>query len=327
MFKKRTLLSLLFVFVLLASIGFYGKAYAENEKIYLGGYPAGFTLYERGAYVLGVCDVVTDNGTISPCKSVGITAGDIILYIDNRETNSAEDIEKFVTDELVKIITIKRGEENISLTVTPAKDINGKYRLGVFVRDAVNGIGTITYIKGKDFASLGHPVIDEFGNNLIIRGGSLCSCCITGVVRGERGKAGELRGAFLKKNRVGTIEKNITQGVYGTLEDYAIIDYKDKEIELGQAKPGDATIRTTIEGDFPKEYKISIIKVDGKSDSRNFVIRITDRKLLEETGGIVQGMSGSPIVQNGKLVGAVTHVFINDPTRGFGISIENMVNN
>ncbi len=323
---KQTFIFIVFSALILLSFSYNSIAYAD-DVFYVGGIPAGFTLFSKGASVLGLCDVVTDEGTVSPCKDAGILIGDKILYIDNNQTDTAQDIEKYVNNDLIKVLLIKRDDEELYVNVKPAKDINGKYRLGVFIRDDVTGIGTITYFKNNRFASLGHSVIDDNGGNLEIRGGNLCNCIITGTVRGEKGKPGELRGSFYKKNVIGRIDKNISEGVYGYLEENSIQDLTLEKIDLGQAKPGDAYIKTTIEGDKPKDYKISIIKVDSKQNIKNLVIKIKDRELLDQTGGILAGMSGSPIVQNGKLVGAVTHVFINDPTRGFGISIENMINN
>ena len=163
-------------------------------------------------------------------------------------------------------------------------------------------------------------------NEIDIFGGELYNCSITGCVKGERGKAGELRGVFVKNDPIGVIDKNLISGVYGQLsEDFDKTNLT--QIEIGKASIGDACIYSTIDNNEPKRYSISIIKVDDFQDNKNFVIKVTDKDLLETTGGIVQGMSGSPIVQNGKLVGAVTHVFINDPTRGFGINIFNMINN
>jgi stage IV sporulation protein B len=143
-------------------------------------------------------------------------------------------------------------------------------------------------------------------------------------VKGERGAAGELKGVFLRDNPIGKIEKNTSSGVYGSVTNKQIID-KLIKIETGEAKVGSAKIVSTVEGKESKEYDISIVKCDFLGENKNFVIKIADEELLDITGGIVQGMSGSPIIQNGKLVGAVTHVFINDPTRGFGISINNMI--
>ena len=298
---------------------------ADEIEVYLGGVPAGFSIQTKGAYVVGICDVITENGIQSPSKNAGIMVGDVLLKVDNVDINNALDIEKVVCDNKNYVIQIKREGEIQLKTVIPSRDINGKYRLGVFIRDGINGIGTLTYIKGKQFAALGHPIIDENGDIVEIVSGSLFDCNISGYIKGERGKAGELRGVFLRENKDGFIYNNLESGVFGEISDkFNLSEFK--KIKLGQAKIGDAEIVTTIDGKTPEKYSISIIKCDNNSKTKNFVIKVDDKRLLETTGGIVQGMSGSPIIQSGKLVGAVTHVFVNDPTRGFGIAINNMVN-
>ena len=326
--KIKTILFLLLLSLTLANFKYTATiAYAAENNIYLGGFPAGFALETRGAYIMGLTDVITEQGIKSPCKEAGIETGDIILSIDGIPVNNAEDVEKVVKDEKEKLLEIKRCDEKILLDVSPALDMSGNLRLGIFIRDGVNGIGTVTFVNNGRFASLGHPVTDEGGKPLEIIGGKLYNCNITGYIAGERGKAGELRGTFLKTNDIGNIEKNLISGVYGhTAETFD----KDglTEIQTGEGKVGTAHIYTTISGESPEKYEISIIKVtDIAGDVKNFVIKINDERLLESTAGIVQGMSGSPIVQDGKLIGAVTHVFVNDPSRGFGISIENMINN
>lgn len=320
---KRRFFILLIAIVSIFSC-FKVNVFADEEEIYLGGMPAGFALYTRGAEIVGLCDVITENGSISPAKNADILVGDKILFIDGFEINSALDIEKSIKSNYNKTITIERQGETMLKIITPAKDINGKYKLGLFIRDEINGIGTITFIKGNRFASLGHPVLNNAGKTYEIIGGNLYNCKITGNIKGERGKAGELRGVFLRNEKVGKIEKNNSVGVYGSIEN---IDKSTLiKTEIGDAKPGKAQILSTIDGVKPKKYDISIIKVDNTSSCKNFVIKIIDNDLLNNTGGIVQGMSGSPIIQNNKLVGAVTHVFINDPTRGFGLSIDKMLN-
>lgn len=316
------------VFLLIITFSFgAGTVYADVDYVYLGGMPAGFSLETRGAIVMGLSDVLTDKGLVSPAKNVGIEVGDIVLSIDGEEVNDADDIERIIKNTGEKIIGIRRGGEELFTGIIPVKDMSGKMRLGIFVKDGVNGIGTISFIKGNRFASLGHPVAGEDGKPIEIRGGALYSCSITGVVKGERGTPGELRGFFLKNERLAMIEKNLYTGVYGELDEN--FDKSGlKKIDIGVGKPGNASIFSTVAGTEPKEYSISIIKANvGLSDEKNFVIKITDKYLLEATGGIVQGMSGSPIVQDGKLVGVVTHVFIGDPTRGFGLSVNNMINN
>ena len=323
--KKLGFLIFILLFLLAFNVNFT-PVNANVNKIYLGGMPAGFSLETKGAKVVGICGVVTEDGMKSPAKDSNICVGDIILNIGEYEVNNASDIEYALNNSINNYIKIKRNGEVITEKIFPTKDINGNYRLGVFVQDNVNGIGTITYIKGNRFASLGHPVTDENGETLKITGGELFSCNITGSIKGERGKAGELRGVFNFKNLIAKIDKNTSCGVFGEIND--INNFTNLvEVEIGQAHMGDAVIYSTVLGDKPEKYNISIIKADLNNHTKNFVIKINDENLLNCTGGIVQGMSGSPILQNGKLVGAVTHVFINDPTRGFGISINNMINN
>lgn len=330
---KKKFGCLFFALILLFGVAFGMNVFSvradyENETVYLGGMPAGFSMQTRGALVAGISDVITANGVESPAKSAGIARGDVIYYIDETEVNGAEDIEK----------ALKSAEEEISLEymrcgnvytvfVKPATDINGNKRIGVFIKENVNGIGTVTFIKGNNIATLGHPVLDDNDNLLKIKSGKIFSCNITGCIKGERGKPGELRGGFTTGlTELATIDKNTECGVYGTLTE-SFNRSELKTIETGEGKMGDAVIWTTVHGNEPKPYKISIVKTDNvMSDTKNYVIKITDKELLDVTGGIVQGMSGSPIVQDGKLVGAITHVFINDPTRGFGISIKTMLN-
>ena len=289
--------------------------------------PAGFSLKTNGAYVVGICDVVTENGIVSPAKDANIKVGDIVLKIDGVSIFGAKDIEKEIQNKNNVVAEVKHQDKSVSLlSVKPARDLSGNYKLGIFIKEDVCGIGTITFILNNRFASLGHPVVDNCGSVMEINSGSVFECSITGCVKGEKGKAGELRGVFLKTNDVATIDKNLYCGVYGNINDNYDKSSLTK-IEQGVATPGDAYIYTTVDGKESERYKISIIKIDNYGCNKNFVVKVVDKNLLEKTGGIVQGMSGSPIVQNEKLIGAITHVFINDPTRGFGISIDNMLNN
>ncbi len=321
---KFKFLSIIIAVLICFSFNSYKNVYA-NEDIYLGGMPAGFTLSTRGAEVLGVCDVVCDNGLVSPLKEIGVKEGDIIYKINGQDINSALDIKNALKNDENAIIEYSHAGQTIIKHVKAVKDINGNYKLGVYIRDNISGIGTITYIKGNKFASLGHPVIDDNGGILEICSGKLYNCSISGYIKGVRGRAGELKGAFIRNNAIATIDKNLDSGVYGSITNNFDTSNLIK-VELGVAKMGDACIYSTIDGCVPKKYDISIIKVDDYGN-KNFVIKINDEELISKTGGIVQGMSGSPIIQNNKLVGAITHVFINDPTRGFGIKIDNMINN
>ena len=301
-------------------------AYGENNTIYLGGFPAGFTMNTRGAHIVGLCDVITKDGITSPSKEAGIKIGDILYKINDKVINNAKDVESAIKTSKEIQLELSRQKEQIYIKLKPSKDINGCYKIGVFIKDSVSGIGTVTFIKDGKFASLGHAVVDEDKEKLEILSGNLYPCNITNVIKGEKGAAGELRGVFLRNNPIATIKNNDSCGVFGEVinnETYMSCE----TIEVGEAKIGAAEIYTTIQGNKPKKYSISIVKNDYFDVNKNFVIKINDDDLITKTGGIVQGMSGSPIIQNNKLVGAVTHVFINDPTRGFGISINNMLNN
>ena len=330
--KKFKIVKLLVLTLILSSIFLSGQSLlvnAETKNVYLGGYPAGFTITTVGAEVLGLSDVVTDGGVVSPAREIGIKENDLILNTGGKETNTFEDIENVLNgcEGKTLMITIKRGEEVQIKEITPVLDLSGKYKLGLYVRDRLSGIGTITFIKNDgEFMALGHPICNEDEKVINIKKGEIFGCNIFGVERGERGKAGELRGMFINDIKIGIITNNLTVGIKGRL-DSSFDKSKLSKIEIGEAHPGNASIFTTVEGETPKEFSIAIVKSDRYAkDNRNFVIKITDKKLLEIAGGIVQGMSGSPIVQDGKLVGAITHVFLNDPSRGFGINIENMLN-
>ncbi len=321
---KFKFLSILIAVLICFSFNGNKNAHA-SQNIYLGGMPAGFTLSTRGVEVIGICDVVCESGLVAPLKELGIKEGDVINKINGYEINSALDIKNAIDKDGNAIIEFVHNGQSVIKQIKAVKDVNGNYKLGVYIRDNVSGIGTITYINGDRFGSLGHPVIDDNGDKLSICGGKLYNCNISGYVKGIRGRAGELKGAFIRNNAIAVVDKNLDSGVYGKITNKFDTSNLIK-VELGSAKIGDAYIYSTVDGGVPKKYAISIVKVDD-SGNKNFVIKINDNELISKTGGIVQGMSGSPIVQNNKLVGAITHVFINDPTRGFGIKIDNMINN
>lgn len=307
-------------------------ANAEGEQLYLGGFPAGFVLNTTTVEVIGVCDVVTGNGVASPAKDAGLKTGDIIDKINGEEVNAVSDINKIISKDFKRYeLEILREGERMTVDINPVKEASGgAKKLGVLVKDSINGIGTVTYVDGaaRKFASLGHPVTDLQSNIISINGGTVYGSLIYDVKKGVRGTPGELRGAFENGSVIGSAELNCRCGVYGKLS--ADFDcsrlLKISKASLDSAEIGDAYIYTTIYGKQSEKYKISIVKVDkSNKENKNFIIKVDDERLREKTGGIVQGMSGSPIVQNGKLIGAVTHVFINDPSRGYGIGIDNML--
>ncbi len=326
-------------FALLLVFAFFGgtsmRANAASDEYYLGGMTAGFSLSAGGTEVIGLSEIAAEDGIHRPAEEAGIKVGDLICAADGIKIGTISDLNLALDRSHGKEIkfTIKRDGESAEVGITPVKDgKNGKYKIGVLIRDTLTGIGTVTYIKKDtlEFGSLGHAVCDENNRSLAISDPKVYLCSVIGVNKGKRGKAGELRGLFINDKTIAKAEKTGETGLYGTFE--RGYDFSHTETvriaPLSEATIGKAVIYSTIDGVCPQEYEICIAKVDeNNKENKNFVIKVTDEKLIEEAGGIVQGMSGSPIVQNGKLIGAVTHVFLNDPTRGYGIGIENMIKN
>lgn len=310
-----------------------GSAAVQPQELYLGGFPAGFVLETTTVEVVGMCDVMTESGLKSPARDGGLKTGDIIKKINNKEITSSEQVTEMLSAQGLKRadLCVERDGEEVLLSLVPVKDITtGKMRVGVLVRDSLSGVGTVTYIDktNNKFGSLGHPVTDTAGKITKINGGTLYGCIIYDVKRGVRGTPGELKGAFENNKVLGSAALNSKCGVFGKLSESCDVSnlMRIEKGDIDDVTIGKAVIYSTVASNKKECYDISIVKVDkNNKDNRNFVIKIEDDALISKTGGIVQGMSGSPIVQNGKLIGAVTHVFINDPTRGYGISIENMM--
>lgn len=282
--------------------------------------------------------IVTDFGTISqsyaednqsPAKAAGLEKGDIILKINGIKVTGSSCIPELVElDSKETKLEIYRNGENKTITAIPQKSETGELKLGLWVRDSTAGIGTMTYYDStnKIFGGLGHAVCDvDTGQQLPISSGSIVPVNINSVQKGYSGYPGELCGSFVSLLSMGQIDANTSCGLFGRM-DYAPSMNPTVPMALKQeVEVGKATILTTLDGNSPQEYDIIIEKIEYNAEQvKNMVIKITDSQLLNEAGGIVQGMSGSPILQNGKLVGAVTHVFVNDPTHGYGIFAENM---
>ena len=326
---------LFFSFISLFSFSALLPAEAAARSVYVCGSTAGFLLNMGGVQVIAVSEIVTGEGCSSPAKSAGIRMGDIICKVGETNVTNVNELNACLNASGGKEVelTVKRkdGEEK-KITVKPQKDVNGKYKIGVLIRDSLSGIGTITYIDKANgrFGALGHAVYDDENNILSVNKGKVYHCSIVSVTKGVRGKAGELKGLFVGDGNVGVSDKITDCGLYGKVDDnFDLSTCEKKEIApLSQAHIGGAQIYSTVNGLQPEKFEVSIVKVDERNkENKNFVVKITDKTLIEQTGGIVQGMSGSPIVQDGKLIGAITHVFLNDPTRGYGIGIENMLDN
>lgn len=299
--------------------------------VYLGGQPLGFTINCSGVIVIAISS-----------KSAGeLKEGDVITKIEGIEISSTSLIDKILNiDEFrgkILTVTFLRGENEQTTKITPVFDnIKKRYKLGIWVRDNSAGVGTLTFIRKDNlrFGALGHPVCDiDTGAMLPVLNGKILKCNIVGIKKGEKGKPGELKGLFLRNGSVlGELDSNNKFGVFGKFSEKQIEKYSGQKYEVAyrsDVKNGKAQIRCTIDGCEPKNYDIEIVKTyfQQNKDNKSMFIRITDKELLEKTGGIVQGMSGSPIIQNGKFVGAVTHVFVSDPTKGYGVYADWMINN
>ncbi|NCA66785.1 MAG: SpoIVB peptidase [Clostridia bacterium] len=306
------------------------------EEVYLGGIPVGISLLDRGLVVVGLTDVITESGAKRPAADGGVLSNDIILEINGVTLRSAEELSQIVNKSKSHVILkIQRKKEIIEAKVLPEIDTLSKQKkLGIYVKEGLDGVGTLTYAREdkKRFGALGHAIIDNDTKcQAEINSGALYRCVIEGYNKGIEGKAGALKGVFSKGlNKISFIDSGNRFGLYGTYNDMLVKDRP--KIKVGNretVRPGKAYICTTISGSSPQLYEIEIIKTSYQNipDEKSMVIRILDERLLATTGGIVQGMSGSPIIQNDKLVGAVTHVFINDPTKGYGLYIDWMLNN
>ena len=313
--------------------------YPNLNDYYAGGNCIGFDITSKGAIVAGGNFIITANGYINPIRNSGLEIGDIITEIDGYKVESIETITRYLNSlKFEKNIPLKvlRNNKTYEIEITPAKDIqSNSYKLGLWLKDNIIGVGTLTFIKPStsQFGTLGHPINTEnTTDGFEVESGNIYNCTVVGVKQAEQNKAGQLLGTFsLNQKSQGVITKNNIFGVYGNLDKGTNLTENKEPIDIGgksSAKPGKAKILCTIDGTQIEEFDIEIIKTNYQSGTKdkNMIIRITDPKLLNKTGGIVQGMSGSPIIQGGKLIGAVTHVFLNDATKGFGLFIDNMIN-
>jgi stage IV sporulation protein B len=296
------------------------------------GTPFGIKMLTNGVVIVGLADIKTASGTANPAAVAGLKVGDIITAINGKEVNTNAEIIETVTNSEGKELafSFNRNNTNCSTKLIPVKsETDSSYKAGVWLRDSTAGIGTLTFYNPatKSFGGLGHGVCDADTNELMpLLNGDIVPVTISGITKGEKGNPGELRGYFTTDTAMGTLDANVPAGVYGTLN--SIPKGSSLEVAMKQeVKTGAVKILTTIDGGRPQYYDAEIEKVDYRDSvqSKNMVVRITDEKLINATGGIVQGMSGSPIIQNNKIIGAVTHVFVNDPTRGYGIFAENML--
>lgn len=298
---------------------------AAAEGVYMpSGQAIGIKLYTDGVLVVGLSENL-------PAYAAGIKTGDIITHIDGVRVLNAVHFSSLINKSGEKQTTISfiRGNDKCEVSITPVFS-EGEYKIGAWIRDSSAGIGTLTYVNASDsgFGALGHGICDsDTGKLLTVMQGRITGCNIIDTVKGQKGSAGRLCGV-LQTADTGSIYKNCAIGIYGSVDKEAV--YTAKPVPAAsrfEVHEGEATILATVDENGPEEYSVLIEKINTSDNSgASMVIKITDEKLIEKTGGIVQGMSGAPILQDGKIVGAVTHVFVSDPTRGYGIFIELMLN-
>ncbi len=308
--------------------------FAESKTVHLGGQPFGVRFYNDGLIVVELEEFYDGTKYVCPAKDGGLKENDIIKEVNNTPVKTNEDLQNATINSGGEPIDflIERNGEDKSITVTPSQNAMGMYLLGAWVKDSCAGIGTISFYdeNGNYFAALGHGICDNDTNTLLPLGSAeIVKANISSVTKSVDGNAGSLNGYFSDET-IGELTDNTPLGVYGNTENEMFCDSPTIEIaDFSEIKKGDAQMYTTIDGETEGCYDVEITKIcnHNENSNENFVIKITDESLLDECGGIVQGMSGSPIVQNGKLVGAVTHVFVNNTTEGYGVSAQYMVSN
>lgn len=311
----------------------------KPRKIVPCGHTIGVSLQTRGALIVGISEIVDKAGTRRcPAIDAGLMPGDIIQEINGETVRDADHLLDVVAEgegEAIEVEYNRKGAVH-STAIYPMEDsYDGKYRLGLWVRDSTAGVGTLTFVDLDSgmFGALGHPITDiDTGILLDAKSGRIQYSRVIDVVQGQKGQPGELKGAFISSGAgIGQILANTDYGLFGTVDKSVIGTFKDiGEIEAAhpyEVHEGPASILTTVGDEGVKEYAASIIHIyqQHHPSAKGMVVRITDPALIARTGGIVQGMSGSPILQDGRLVGAVTHVFVNDPLKGYGVFLEWML--
>ena len=292
---------------------------------------AGVKLYTNGVLVVGMAEVEgIDKEKYKPYENSGIQEGDMIIGVEEKEISNTEDLVKTVNKSKGKQLEIKyvRNGETLECSIQPAQTSTEEYKLGLWVRDSAAGIGTVSFYepKSKTFGALGHGITDiDTGSLINIANGEFVTTKVLSITKGMEGNPGKMQGTIVNQRNIGKIYKNTNFGIYGIVDNLSALGLDNsKEMEVllrEEIQTGPATILSSLDGNKVEEYNIEIEKVylNNNYDNKSMLIKVTDERLLEKTGGIIQGMSGSPIIQNGKFAGSVTNVLVNDPTKGYGI--------
>lgn len=326
MFKKHKITTLLML--LLINIIFPLNVFAYSDYILAGGQNIGIQLNSKGIVVVGTYDI----GDANPAKEADLQIGDKITHINNVYVDSIENMLNVInslSNPTSIEITFVRGSDKLNTVLNLIKDSNNIYKTGLYVKDSINGVGTLTFIDPNTniYGALGHEIIEKTtGQRLEIKDGKIYSSIVTGITRSNEGNPGEKNARYDVNDVYGNIKENSNSGIFGT---YTETIPKSKLYKVGKKDDiqlGKASILTVIEGNTVEEFEINILKINSTiQETKNILFEVTDSRLLEISGGIVQGMSGSPIIQNDMIIGAVTHVVVDDCTKGYGIFITNML--
>lgn len=310
-----------------------------DVRVYPGGQSIGVKLRTAGVLVVGHHLVDSGKEKVSPGEKADLHVGDMIIKMNDLYVNDMNDVKKLVNEagekgQPIQMLVV-RGNEKLTKTLTPVKDAkDNEYRIGVYIRDSAAGVGTLTFYEPKSriYGALGHVISDiDTGQAIVVGDGQIVQASVTSIQKGESGNPGEKFARFYKENEtMGTIVRNTPFGIFGKMKNMPKQNLYPKPIPIAlaeQVEEGPAKILTVVDGQKVEQFDVEIVNVVKQHypATKGMIVKITDKRLLEKTGGIVQGMSGSPIIQNGKLVGAITHVFVNDPTSGYGCFVEWML--
>lgn len=318
--KNKLLNLFLLLFILPLNV------FAYSSYIIPGGETVGIEVNSKGVLIVGFYKV--ENSYIG--RNAGFEIGDKIVKLNGKDISNISSMVEIINNTETNTVefTVTRGESTKTINLDLTEDSDGVLKTGLYVKDSITGIGTLTYIdpETKVFGALGHEIDEKTtAEKFDIKDGIIFGANVVGIEKSSNGKAGEKNARYDKTKVFGTITGNEISGIFGSYTS----DFTNREkLEVGESKEiktGEATIRTVISDDKIENFKINILKIDNSSDTKNILFEITDERLLKETGGIVQGMSGSPIIQDNKIIGAVTHVIVNDTTKGYGIFITTML--
>lgn len=310
------------------------SAQAQTRQVVPLGRAVGIKLFSDGVLVVGMSPIDTDTGSQQPAKDAGLKVGDIVTHINGNEVDTIENVQELLKDAQgnpLAMAVLRSGKE-LQITAMAVETGEGEHKLGLWLRDSMAGIGTLTYYDpaNQSYGALGHGVNDVDTAQLMpLESGAILFAEVAEVEKGVAGNPGELQGVFDLSRELGDLQQNTAIGIFGHMEEVGMWNgMAPMDVaEFSEMEEGEAFILSNVQGEEIEEYSVNILQIypETAGEYRNMMIEVTDPRLLDQTGGIIQGMSGSPIVQNDKIIGAVTHVLVNDPTRGYGTFIGNML--